>query len=202
MKILNQELIEKLRNAESVMLDLGCGQCPRQGFYGVDNIDLPGVHVVANLNDTFELFPSNSVNYIYSRHAFEHVENIIGLMNEVYRIVTPDGKIEIIVPHFSNIFGYSDPTHVRLFGLYSMHYFVPSEFQAGSRKVPSFYSNAKFKIESIKIDFYKISLIDYIVAPLISRIINLNLAMQLFYERRLSGFYHAAQIKYTLTPIK
>jgi hypothetical protein len=33
--------------------------------------------------------------------------------------------IEIIVPHFSNPHYYSDPTHVRFFGLYTMSYSKP-----------------------------------------------------------------------------
>ena len=66
---------------------------------------------------------------IYSRHPLEHVRNFLPLMAELHRVTRPGGRIEIIVPHFSNPYGYSDPTHVRHFGLYTFFYFADEEDQ-------------------------------------------------------------------------
>jgi hypothetical protein len=92
---------------------------------------------------------------LYSWHTFEHVTNFMQLMEEVYRICAVNARITIVVPHHSNGFGYSDPTHVRFFGLYSMSYFVAKDRQPFSRKVRDFYSAASFDLVHVKIEFYR-----------------------------------------------
>ena len=63
-------------------------------------------------------------------------------------------RLEVIVPHFSNPRGYSDPTHVRFFGLYSFYYFCAAEDQP-RRKVPSFYCPARFRVQSLQFGLMK-----------------------------------------------
>ena len=202
MKILNSNLEKDLSEGRPIKLDLGCGKNARRGFYSVDHLEMDGVDVVADLNKSLHLFPNDCSDYIYSRHAFEHILEFIPLMREIHRITKPGGTIEIIVPHFSNVYGYSDPTHVRFFGLYSMYYFVSPETQPTIRKVPAFYSDARFRVKSITIQFYRSSIVDKIIAPIFSRIVNYNIYTQNFYERRLAYLYHAWQIRYLLEPEK
>lgn len=196
MKIINLKLIEDFQSNKPIKLDLGSGGKGKDGCYSIDLVELKGVDIVADLNKPLDDIPDNSTEYIYSRHALEHVNELLQLMKEIYRITKPGGKIEIIVPHYSNVFSYSDPTHVRFFGLYSMFYFVPEEFQP-KRKVPAFYSDVRFKIE-----FYKYTIIDKIIRLLLTKIINSNIRLQEFYKRRLSNLIHAWQIKYIMTPLK
>lgn len=198
MKLVNQSLQEVLSRGDTVKLDLGCGPKPRDGFFAIDQLELPGVDAVADLNQPLDLLPDNCAGYIYSRHALEHVTNFLPLMKEIHRIAAPGGTIEIIVPHFSNVFGFSDPTHVRFFGLYSMFYFVAKENQPKQRKVPAFYTEVRFKIKSIKLEFYKYTLLDRVLAPVLTKLVNMNFTSQMFYERRLSGIYHAWQITYLM----
>ena len=120
MEILNSKLIDKLKKGAGIKIDLGCGKSPHNGCYAVDKIKMDGVDVVADLNKPFNLFPDNCCDYIYSRHAFEHISEFLPLMHEIHRILKPNGVLEVLVPHFSNVYGFSDPTHVRFFGLYSM----------------------------------------------------------------------------------
>ena len=124
MKILNSNLEEDLAAEKPIRLDLGCGKRPRSGFYSVDHLDMDGVDVVADLNKPLHLLPNDCSEYIFSRHTLEHIHELLPLMREIHRITKSDGTVEIIVPHFSNVYGYSDPTHVRFFSLYSMYYFV------------------------------------------------------------------------------
>ena len=202
MKILNPELECDLAEGRPIRLDLGSGDSPRKGFYSVDYLEMAGVDVVADLNKPLVLFPSDCSEYVYSRHTFEHIQEFIPLMREIHRITKAGGTIEIIVPHFSNVYGYSDPTHVRLFGLYSMYYFVSKENQPQVRKVPEFYTDLRFRIKSVRIEFYRLSVLDKVVAPLISKVININASTQDFYERRLAYIFHAWQIRYVLEPEK
>lgn len=202
MKIISSRLKTDLEGHVPVKLDLGCGQSPRQGFYAVDLLEMPGVDVVADLNRPLSLLPDNSCEHLYSRHCLEHVQDFLPLMREIHRVVKPGGKIEIIVPHFSNVYGHSDPTHVRLFGLFSMYYFVRHAEQPSIRQVPEFYSDTRFHIRSIRIDFYRISWLDRIVAPILTRLVNMSFVTQNFYERRLANLFHAWEIKYVMEPEK
>ena len=202
MQVLNPQVLADIAEGKAIKLDLGSGGHGREGFYSVDHLDLKGVDIMANLNQPLNLLPDNSVAHIYSRHALEHIEQFLPLMREIHRMTRPDGIIEIIVPHFSNVYGYSDPTHVRFFGLYTMYYFVPQEDQPKNRKVPAFYTDTRFKINAIKIEFYRSGLIDKLFARLITKIVNQNIHWQDFYERRLCHLFHARQIRYLMQPIK
>ncbi len=204
MKILNPNLKNDIDSGTPLKLDLGCGQRPRSDFYTVDNLEVDGVDLVADLNKPLDLLPDNCTEYIYSHHVFEHVHEFLALMREIHRIILPGGTIEIVVPHFSNVYSYSDPTHVRFFSLYSMYYFVSPENQPRKRPVPTFYTDTstRFLLNSLSIEFYRKGVIDRIFAPLFKRTVNINIHTQDFYERRLSSLFHARQIRYIMEPEK
>ncbi len=202
MKIINEQFKKDLAAGKLLKVDLGCGLKPREGFYSVDHLELDGVDVVADLNKPLDLIPDSSVEYVYSHHVLEHIDEFLLLMREIHRIVTPNGKVEIIVPHFSNVFGYSDPTHVRFFGFYSMYYFVAPENQPKIRQVPAFYSDTRFIVHSVNIEFYKTGYIDKIFSPIFSKLVNRSIKWQNFYERRLSSLFHAWQIRFIMKPAK
>ena len=202
MEFLNQKVIEDLAAGIPISLDLGSGGIRIEGFYGVDHLPLPGVDIVANLNLALDKIPDNSVTRIRSNHALEHVQEFLPLMREIHRICRSDARIEIVVPHFSNVYGFSDPTHVRFFGLYSMYYFVSPEQQPRQRRVPAFYSDTRFTIDKIWFEFYRIGWFDTIFASLVSRVVNRSLACQDFYERRLSSLFHARQLVFRMRPVK
>jgi SAM-dependent methyltransferase len=202
MRILNPRITADLDAGKPLKIDLGSGGPGRAGFYAVDSLELPGVDVLADLNEPLDLLPDDSVALVHSRHALEHVENLLPLMREIHRITRRDGVVEITVPHFSNVYGFSDPTHVRFFGVHSMSYFAAAEDQPSRRKVPAFYSDARFRIESIRIDFYRSSLADKLVGGFLSWFVNRNIRLQEFYERRLSGAFHAWQVRFVLRPVK
>ena len=157
MEILNPAVQADLDAGKPLKLDLGGGPNKKTNFYGVDHLNLDGVDILADLNTSFNLLPENSVKSIYSNHVLEHIENLEGLLREIYRITIPGGKIEIIVPHFSNPYYYSDPTHIRFFGLYSMYYFVDKNEQPSVRKVPAFYSDLRFHIKQIRVEFFRMN---------------------------------------------
>lgn len=202
MEIINNNLKLDLSSGRPIKLDFGCGRTKHSGCYGVDVKKVEGVDVVADFNKPLSEFPDNCCDFIYSAHTLEHIGDILGFIEEVYRVSKPGAKLEFIVPHYSNVLGYSDPTHCRLFGLYSMFYFSPPELQPETRKVPSYYADVKFKVERVTIEFYTESVFDKLVVPFLRRLININIKFQHFYERRLSSLFHAAVIRYELVAIK
>jgi hypothetical protein len=56
------------------------------------------------------------------------VPDLPRLIEELGRVMAPGAALTIIVPHFSNPFYYSDPTHRTPFGLYTMAYFCDQIF--------------------------------------------------------------------------
>ena len=88
------------------------------------------------------------------------------------------------------------------FGLYTMNYFVEPELQPKVRRVPCFYTPTRFRMESVKIGFYREGLLDKILYPLIKGFTNAGPWTQDFYERRLCSLFHARQITYRMRPVK
>ena len=111
-------------NSEPVILNLGCGNKKLPEETGVDIIDGPMVDVVTDLNQYPLPFESNSVDIVRSSHCFEHLDNLITLMEDIHRMLKPDGILEFTVPHVSNIEFFRDPTHKHSFTLGTMDYFV------------------------------------------------------------------------------
>lgn len=200
MEILNATLAEDLLRHESISLELGCGpntNLAAKRTYTLDIGRFPGVDIVADLNQPLDLIPDKIVCHVYSRHTLEHVANLTGLMEELHRVLKKDGTMQIIVPHFSNTYGHWDPTHVRQFGVGSMYYFCKIENQP-SRKVPCFYSRARFRVTKITLRFYREDWLDKLLAPVLERLVNKNYYFQLFYERHLSYLFPAWEIEFLM----
>lgn len=202
MRFANPQVAEDLKQGKPLRLDIGSGAKPRAGFYGVDRLDAPGVDIVADVNQPLRLLPDGCAGHIYSSHALEHVDDLFLLLAEVHRISRPDAVIEVIVPHWSNPYYYSDPTHVRFFGLYTLSYFVDMDKQPHGHKVPAFAAAPKFIIESVSIAFYRFNLCDRLLVPLLRWFVNRKPAAQDFYELRLARRFPAAELRYRLRPSK
>lgn len=201
MMILNPNAQRDLDAGRPINLNLGSGCRPMPGYYNVDHIALPEVDVVADLNEPFSELPDDCVDAIYCRHTLEHIDNFLGLVGEMHRITRPGGVIEITVPHFSNPYYYSDPTHVRFFGLYSFFYFC-NESEQPRRKVPSFYSTVRFQVQSVRFNLMKQSFFDRAVRSILQPLINRGIGWLDWYERRLCRLFPVSDVRYVLTPVK
>jgi SAM-dependent methyltransferase len=201
-RLLNPQVARDLEQGKPLRLDIGAGPRPRPGFYALDRLELEGVDIVADLNQPLDLLPDNCADEVFSSHTLEHVEKLLPLIAEIHRITRPGGVVELVVPHFSNPYAYSDPTHVRFFGLYTMSYFVDPEKQPHPWKVPAFYTPTRFEIESVRIAFYRFNLLDRLFVPLLRFLVNLGPGWQNFYELRLSRLFPAAEIRFRLRAAK
>lgn len=97
---------------QPIRLDLGCGKKPKEGFLGVDSIDF-GQPYVMDLRTTPWPWENNSIDEVRSSHFVEHLtgsERIL-FFNELYRVMKPGAKAEIITPNWSHACAYGDPTH-------------------------------------------------------------------------------------------
>jgi hypothetical protein len=201
MKILNPLVLRDLEAGRLLRLNLGCGRRSMPGFYGVDRVALPDVDILADLNEPFTELPDDCVEAVYCRHAMEHVVCFLELVAELHRVTRPEGRIEVIVPHFSNPYGYSDPTHVRFFGAYSFYYFCDERDQP-PRAVPSFYVPQRFTVERVDCTLLRGSLLDRVVRAVVQPLVNRSFGWLDWYERRLCRWLPADSIRYILRPKK
>ena len=105
-----------------VRLDLGAGRIKRDGYFSVDKIRTDGVDIVCNLEGKLP-FLDDTIDEIFSRHLFEHIQNLIPLFEEVYRVCRSGAKVIINVPYYTSVKAYKDPTHVNFFTERTFEYF-------------------------------------------------------------------------------
>jgi SAM-dependent methyltransferase len=183
------------------ILELGCGQKKKPDRITIDKIDLPYVDIVADIENGLAFLPDNSVDEIHCRSVLEHIENFENLMREIVRILKKDGKAYVFVPHFSNPYYYSDPTHKRFFGLYTFYYFVDTEKQL-RRKVPNFYTDIRINIISLRLLFRSPFWITRQIKKIFGLVFNCHRLLQEFYEDKLCYIFPCYGIEVVFTAEK
>jgi SAM-dependent methyltransferase len=109
------------------ILDIGCGRNKLPGAVGLDHNAYEGVDIVANLEQPLPVTDSE-YDLVFANQVLEHVDNLIELVYEAYRILKPGGVFLIHVPYFRSSWAHIDPTHVRSFTINSMDYFVKGTY--------------------------------------------------------------------------
>lgn len=108
------------------VLDVGCGKNKHtiEGaeVIGIDNVALPSVDVVHDLNKPLP-FKDNEFDMVICSYVLSHIENFFGLMMEIHRIAKPDALVKITVPFYSTWGRYGDPTILRPFSWKTFDYF-------------------------------------------------------------------------------
>lgn len=117
------------RDATGVKLNLGCGFNHLTGCTNIDNN--PDCHpdLVVDLQKFPWPIPTDHAHYVCAVNTLEHLPNLLGFLGELWRICTPEAKVEIIVPNAYHPYGVEDPTHCRFFGPSSWQYFDARTFQ-------------------------------------------------------------------------
>ncbi len=179
-------LEEKLATGP-IVIELGCGPNKKEGRIGIDQLDLPGVDIVADINEGLSFLPDQSVDEIHSKSLLEHVNDLGLVVREIVRVLKPGGKKFLFVPHFSNPYYYSDYTHTRFMGLYTFYYFVDEKYQL-RRKVPTFYSDVRIRVLSQKMIFQSSFRLVHYFKKAFQKIVNLSSWTQEFYEENLCYF--------------
>lgn len=181
------------------VLELGCGSTKRvTDAIGIDFQDYDCVDIVGDAFEILQKMPSASIDEIYSFHFFEHIADLGGLLETIARVLKERGILEIVVPHFSNPYFYSDYTHRTFFGLYSMSYFASESLFR--RKVPNYgrplgyqLTNADLIFKSPKPFYFR-----YALKKSLGALFNLNSYTREFYEENLCYLFPCYEIRYTL----
>lgn len=191
--------LEKIKSTKNITLEFGCGSKKIDSYsIGIDQLDFPCVDVVGDAIKILNSIPSNSIDKIASHHFVEHVDNFYLLISEKSRVLKKGGTIEIVVPHFSNPYFYSDYTHKTFFGLYTFSYLTDTSIL--KRKVPKYKEDLPLKLEKVFLNFRaeKPFYIRYIFGLLLNRAINSSNYLKEFYEINLSNLYSCHEIKFIL----
>ena len=197
MHIINKKLFDDLEKKNLINLNLGCGNQNFKNYYNCDIKEYKNVDIVCDLNKKLDMLPDNIVKNVYSNQTLEHILNLDGLIKELVRVSANNANFKFIVPHFANPYYYSDPTHVRTFGLFTFHYFITKE-QQWIRKVPDYLSLNEIILVDVKIKFYRDSIFEHLINPFFEKIINLNRYFQNFYEKRLCWIYPPSNLEFEI----
>lgn len=118
-----KDLLSKVYAGELVRrgLNVGCGTRPKPSAPGLawtnmDQAAHPGVDVVRDIRRGFP-FADGLFDEILLDNVLEHFtsEDVIFLLNEIYRVAKPGGSVTIIVPHAQSQGAVQDPTHKSFF---------------------------------------------------------------------------------------
>lgn len=117
-------------------LNVGCGRNIMEGWVNLDSFALPGVDIVCDLEKlrvTPIDLPDETVDYFLLSHVIEHIQDSLGLMQELWRLATPGAVAILRVPHGGSDDAWEDPTHVRAyfagsFGYFSQPYYWRADY--------------------------------------------------------------------------
>jgi len=126
------------------VLVLGCGlrSYRREGWVNVDKAALPGVDARIDLNRFPWPFADESFDQVIAEDVLEHLDNIVRVMEEIWRVLKPGCDVTITGPRADHPQAWDDPTHRRLFTERSFDLFDPATIWG--RKY-GFYTPFKFK---------------------------------------------------------
>ena len=90
---------EEIKKDGNFKLDLGCGNSKKEGTIGIDIEKADGVDYVLDIQNQPLPFPDQSVEYIYSSHFLEHIDNPGQVFQEVSRVAKNGAELEIWTPY-------------------------------------------------------------------------------------------------------
>jgi SAM-dependent methyltransferase len=147
-------------------LDLGCGSNPRNPYHA-DEIHMIDIQEPANLksdlifkkaNLSLEKIPyeDHYFDYVSAYDFIEHIPRVLNtenntffpfieLMNEIHRVLKPNGIFYAQTPAYPSPLAFQDPTHVNFISKRTHKYFCGKEPMA---KMYGF--NGRFEVISIK----------------------------------------------------
>ncbi len=133
-------------------LDLGCGSRPHNPYnsaelHGVDITEpstvLPLTFRQANLAVDAIPYPDHYFDSVSAFDVLEHVPRVLGtadgkstrlpfieLMNEIWRVLVPGGRLYALTPAYPHGAAFQDPTHVNIITGVTHHYFTAPQYLA------------------------------------------------------------------------
>ena len=128
------------------ILHLGSGARYDALALNVDRVASTGPDVVHNLDERPWPFPDDHYREVRAYDVIEHLDDVIGVMEEIHRVSQDGAIVRITVPHYSCANAFTDITHRHYFSSRSFDYFTgDNEF--------GFYTNRHFRKAQAQIVF-------------------------------------------------
>ena len=133
---------------QKMLLDVGCGGNKQHGFVGMDRRKLDGVDIVHDVIDFPWPIKDDACCTVLLSHLIEHIapDMHIDLMNEIWRILEPNGLLIISTPYPNSFGWHQDPTHCASWNEATPYYFVPGN------ALYNVYKPKTWKIEQLTFD--------------------------------------------------
>lgn len=168
-------------------LNLGCGRKKKEGCLNVDLLEEVAPDLAWDLQRRPYPLPRGYFEHIYAHDVIEHLDDLPGFMEEIHALLVPGGIVEITTPHFSCSNSYTDPTHKRHLGFFSLDYFTATSPW-------SFYTPVRFEIVE-RLLVFPGSRIDRLIARFANRHPEL-------YEKRFAWLFPAWFLIFQLRAVK
>lgn len=198
-----KQILKTIGKCDNITLELGCGNSKKvAGAIGVDAQDHECVDIVGDVFDVLRQFPEQTIDAVYSFHFFEHVTDLGGLLDEIARVLKVGGRLEIVVPHFSNPYFYSDYTHKTFFGLYTLCYFASGSLFR--RKVPTYGRTIRYELVEVDLEFKSTRpfYVRHGIKRFLGAFFNTNNYMKEFYEENCCYVFPCYEIRYLMNKLR
>lgn len=120
-------------------INLGCGEKYLPGYINCDISGNVKTDKLFDLNKFPYPFKSDFAEEVLMDNVLEHVDSVVKVMEEVYRVLKQEGILRIYVPYAKSDGAVQDPTHTHFFTENSMNYFSKNnEF--------NYYTDKKFTL--------------------------------------------------------
>ena len=123
-----------------IRLDVGCGINKQRGYIGMDIVRHPKVDIVHDVQKFPWPIDTNSCFQVLMSHLWEHIEPKFRfrLMDELWRIIRPEGQLLISAPYAGSWGDSAHPAHYKCPNEATFTFFDPDYplYQACSYKKP------------------------------------------------------------------
>ena len=137
---------------EKTALHIGCGMHKIPGAIGLDITALPDVDVVMDLDKDKLPFADNTFDIVYAYHVLEHLRNLSDVLAEIHRVCKPGAVVDILVPYYTCVGAFGDPTHVRFFTYRTLEHFADTS----DKERYTWFSSTRFQMGKRHIGFGKV----------------------------------------------
>ena len=124
-------------------LVIGAGEKHHKDATHIDIRESAKPDIVHDLNERPWPIDSESVHYVIAEDIIEHLDDVVSIVEEIHRILEPNGKVYITTAHYMHENSWHDPTHKWHLSEQSFDYFDPDT--AWGKKY-GYYSDKKFHI--------------------------------------------------------
>lgn len=133
---------------DKICIDLGCGTRKQEGYIGVDLNPIDGVDIVCDIEKGLP-FEDNTVDRIYANFLFEHINNFISFMQELYRVCRGGAIVKASFPYWASMTQWKDPTHKQVITIETFMYFSDDKWYGSDYGI-----NTNFKVKGVKYNYF------------------------------------------------